>query len=191
MSEVANFIATAQLTLLSKVGRGQNAGHWKTLGHLLEHLNEEPDLNLSSLLEQRIQSGSSLGLTQDAKPLFDGAQLVLEVLVEGGCGHLFQRGLILIDVGKPLLGGALHLVWVARLCAAAPEVYLRGRANAAVGERRGEAAHVGGSPQVVAGADRARVGRAQRAGAFRGAVPVGGDVGHDVGWGALSLACVA
>ena len=169
------------LTLLSEIGRRQHARHGQVLRHLLQDLNEETDLHLCRLLEQRIQGSCSLRLAQDAEPLLDGAQLVLEVLVERGRSHLLERVLVLVNVGQPLLGGTLHLVRVARVRVASSEVHLGGRTHAAVGEWGREAAHVGGCTEVVAGADGARPGRTQRAGPFRGAVPVGGDVGHGDG----------
>jgi hypothetical protein len=177
-------------TLLAKVRRRQHARHGQALGHLLQDLDEEANLHLGRLLQQGVQGGGALGLAQDAEPLLDGAQLVLEVLVERGRGHLLERVLVLIDVGEPLLGGALHLVRVARLRVLAAKVDLRGGADATVGQRGREAAHVGGRAQVVAGAERGAVdGRAQRGRALGRAVPVRGDVagGHGCGW--LQLFC--
>jgi hypothetical protein len=173
-------------TFLPKVGRREHARHGQTLGHLLQNLDEEPDLHLGGLLEEGIERGSPLGLAEHAEPLLDGAQLVLEVLVERGRGHLLQGRLVLVYVGQPLLGGTLHLVGIARLRVVAAKVHLRGRADAAVGEWGREAAHVGRGAQVVVGAERrARGGRTQRAGALRRAVAVGSDVGH--GGGRLQL----
>lgn len=74
------------------------------LAHLLEDLDEEADLDLSGLLQQGVQSGRALSLTQHPKPLLNGAELVLEVLVERGGSHLLQRRLILVNVRNPLLG---------------------------------------------------------------------------------------
>jgi hypothetical protein len=168
-----------QLAFLAKVGRRKHAGHGQALGHLLQDLDEEANLHLGGLLQQGIERGSPLGLAEHAEPLLDGAQLVLEVLVERGRGHLLQCVLVLVDISEPLLGGALHLVGVARLRVLAAKINLRGRANAAVGEWGREAAHVSGSPQVVVGAEGcAGGGRSQRARALGGAVPVCCDVGH-------------
>jgi len=169
-----SYIREGKGTLLAKVGGRQHARHGQALGHLLQDLDEEANLHLGRLLQQGVQGGGALGLAQDAEPLLDGAQLVLEVLVERGRGHLLERVLVLVDVGEPLLGGALHLVWVARLRVLAAEVDLRGGADATVGQRGREAAHVSRGAQVVAGAERGAVdGRAERGRALGGAVPVG------------------
>lgn len=90
-------------TFVERGGR-QNSRHGMILAHLLQNLDEEADLDLGRLLQQCIQSGRALGLAQDAEPLLDGAELVLEVLVERGGGHFFQRRLVLVNVGDPLLG---------------------------------------------------------------------------------------
>lgn len=79
---------------------------------MLQDLDEEADLDLGGLLQQGVEGGGALGLAQDAEPLLDGAELVLEVLVERGRGHFLERVLVLVNVGEPLLGGALHLVGV-------------------------------------------------------------------------------
>jgi hypothetical protein len=170
------------LTFLPKVGRREHARHGQALGHLLQDLDEEANLHLGSLLQQGIERGSPLGLAEHAEPLLDGAQLVLEVLVECCRGHFFERGLVLVDVGEPLLGGALHLVWIARLRVVAAKIDLRGRADAAIGKRGREAAHVSRGSEVVVGAERCAGSRgAQRARALGRAVPVCCDVGHGGG----------
>lgn len=74
------------------------------LAHLLENLDEEADLDLSGLLQQRIQGSRALGLAEHAEPLLDGAEFILEVLIKRGGSHLFQRRLILVNVRNPLLG---------------------------------------------------------------------------------------
>jgi hypothetical protein len=124
------------LTFLAEVGRRKHARHGHVLGHLLQDLDEEPDLHLSRLLEQSVECRSPFGLAEHAEPLLDGAQLVLEVLVESGRGHLLQCRLVLVDIGEPLLGGTFHLIGVARLCVVAAEVDLRGRADAMSAEAR-------------------------------------------------------
>ena len=126
------------LTVL-KVGRREHAGHGMTVGHLLQHLNEEANLHLGGLLQEGIQRRGALGLAQDLEPLLDGAQLVLEILIQGGGGHLFERGLVLIDVGDPLLcrfvGGILGAARVLLLLSWVV-VHLRCRPDS-TGERRG------------------------------------------------------
>lgn len=87
-----------------KSRRGENTGHGVVLAHLLEDLNKEADLDLGCLLKQRIQSRSALGLAKNAKPLLNSAQLILEILIECGRSHFFQRRLVLINVRNPLLG---------------------------------------------------------------------------------------
>jgi hypothetical protein len=130
------------LTFLPEVCRRKHARHWQALGHLLQNLDEEANLHLGGLLEQSIERRGPLGLAEHAEPLLDGAQLVLEVLVECSRGHFLQCRLVLVDVGEPLLGGTLHLVGVAALRVVAAEVDFRGGANAAVCQRGREAAHV-------------------------------------------------
>lgn len=73
------------------------------LAHLLQNLDEKSNLNLCGLLEKGIQSSRSLGFAQHLEPLFDGAEFIFEVLIEGCSSHLFQCCLILIDIGNPLL----------------------------------------------------------------------------------------
>jgi len=84
------------------------------LSHLLENLNEEADLNLGCLLEESIQSSRSFSLAQNSEPLFDGAQLVLEILVEGCSSHLLQRSFILVNVGDPLLSNLVRSIIFSR-----------------------------------------------------------------------------
>lgn len=74
------------------------------LAHLLENLNEEANLDLSGLLQQGVQSGRALSLAQHSKPLLNGAEFVLEVLIKRGGSHLLQRRLILVNIRNPLLG---------------------------------------------------------------------------------------
>jgi len=132
-------VSVVKLAFLSKVGRGQNSRHGHVLGHLLQDLDEEANLHLCRLLEESVEGCSSLGLTKDAEPLLNSAQLVLEVLIKSGCRHLFECVLILVDIGEPLLSSALHLIRVARLRVVAPEVDFRRGTNATVGKRGGEA----------------------------------------------------
>jgi len=73
------------------------------LAHLLQNLDEEPDLHLCSLLKERIQRRSALGLAQHPKPLLDGAKLVLKVLIKSRGSHFLKRSLILVDFSNPLL----------------------------------------------------------------------------------------
>jgi hypothetical protein len=101
------------LTFLSKVCGRQNSRHRVTLRHLLEDLDEKANLDLGRLLKQSIQSCSSFRFTQDAKPLLNGAEFILKVLIESSRSHFFQGGLVLIDVGNPLLSrpveGIVHV----------------------------------------------------------------------------------
>lgn len=160
--------------LLAEVSGREHARHGQALGHLLQDLDEEANLHLGGLLQQGVEGGGALGLAEDAEPLLDGAQLVLEVLVERGRGHFLECVLVLVDVGEPLRGGTLHLVRVARLRVLTAKVDFRGGADATVGQWGGEAAHVGRGAQVVTGAERGAVdGRAERGRALGGAVPVG------------------
>lgn len=108
------------------------------LSHLLEHLDEKANLNLSCLLQEGIQSGGAFSLAQDTEPLLDGTELVLEVLVQSSSSHLFQRRFVLINVGNPLLG---NLVLRVRFGVVGAKVLLSlpieigGRSNAAGGGR--------------------------------------------------------
>lgn len=80
--------------------------------HLLQHANEESNLDMSGLLQERVESGGSLGLTKDTEPLFNGGQLVFELLIEGGGSHVFEGVFVLIDIGNPLLRGIVHVLVV-------------------------------------------------------------------------------
>lgn len=94
------------------------------LAHLLENLNKEADLDLSCLLKQCIQSSCALGLAKDAKPLLNSAQFVLEILIERGRSHFFQRRLILINVRNPLLGDLVLRINVQAPRAVTPLLWL-------------------------------------------------------------------
>jgi hypothetical protein len=137
-----SIVKVSQLTFLSEVGGRQNSGHGHVLGHLLQDLDEETNLHLRRLLEQSVERCRSLGLAKDAEPLFNSAQLVLEVLVKSSCRHLFECSFILVDVGEPLLGSAFHLIRVARLGIVAAKVDFGSGANATIGKRGGEAAEI-------------------------------------------------
>lgn len=144
---------THWLLTFVKVGGRQDARHGMILAHLLKHLDEESNLNLGSLLQQSVQGGGAFGLTQDPKPLFNGAQLILEVLIQGGGGHLLQRRLVLIDVGYPLLSDLVLRIGVGAampvtLLALAVEVR---RGPNTTGRRRArESCHVGGGTEGAA-----------------------------------------
>lgn len=73
------------------------------LTHLLEDLDEEPNLYLSSLLQKSIESSGALGFAQNPEPLLNSTQLVLEILVKCCRRHFLQCSFILVDVGYPLL----------------------------------------------------------------------------------------
>lgn len=154
------------------------------LAHLLEDLDEETDLDLSGLLKQSIQGSRALSLAQDAEPLFNSAEFILEVLIERSGGHLLESGLILVDIGDPLLGQlvlrvqlgiALHLAGL-RLA-----VKVGRRANSARGGLgAGKSGHVGRGAKAVVGADSTGRGRSQRRdiASLGGAVAVAHYVGH-------------
>lgn len=149
--------ATAQgskQTFFAKVGWRQYSGHRMILGHLLQDLDEEPDLHLGRLLQQGIQSGSALGLTQDTEPLLDGAQLILEILIQGGRRHLRQGGLVLVDIIDPLLRGPIQsIVHVPLTLGMLIEKYLRRRTHSISGGEGGrEARHICGCPQLMGSA---------------------------------------
>ena len=104
-----NHSQTAKETKLTlvKASRGQDTRHGVVLSHLLQNLDEESDLDLRGLLQQRIEGSSPLSFAQDTEPLFNSAEFILEVLIEGGCSHLLQSGLVLVNIGKPLLSKLL------------------------------------------------------------------------------------
>ena len=150
------------------------------LAHLLQDLDEEADLDLGSLLEQGIEGSSALGLAQDPKPLFNSTEFVLEVLIEGCSSHLLQRGLVLVNVGDPLLsqlvlGVDLGIALTLTLSGLAVEV---GRGtDRAIGRLR-EGRDVGRGPGKTA-ADGARLRGPQRdMASLRGAIAVAHDVRH-------------
>lgn len=74
------------------------------LTHLLKNLDEEANLDLGCLLQESIQRSGTLSLGQNPEPLLDGAELVLEVLVQGSGSHFLESRLVLVNVGDPLLG---------------------------------------------------------------------------------------
>ena len=154
------------------------------LSHLLQDLDKETNLDLGGLLEQRVQSSGALGLAQDAEPLLDGAQFVLEILVERGGGHLLEGGLVLVDVGDPLLGElvlGVHVGVAVALARLHLAVEVRRRADAARGSLASEGRHVGGRTEVVVvAAHGTRRGRPQRGevGGLGRAVAVAHEVGH-------------
>lgn len=47
---------------------GEESRHGVRLGHVVEHRNEETDLDRSGILEKRVQSGSTLSLRENAEP---------------------------------------------------------------------------------------------------------------------------
>lgn len=154
------------------------------LAHLLEDLDEETDLDLGSLLKQSIKGSCALSFAQDAEPLFNSAEFILEVLIKRSGSHLLESGLILVNVGNPLLrqlvlgvqlGTALHLAGL-RLA-----VKVGRRANAACGGlSAGKRGHIGRGAKAVVGANGARRGGPQRRdiASLGGAVAVAHNVGH-------------
>lgn len=114
------------------------------LGHLLQNLDEETDLDLGSLLQQSIQRCSPFRFAEDTEPLFNGTELILEILIQGGSRHLLESRLILIDVCQPLLSRTVDGIIVALALVLLIVVDLRRRANTAGGERGGESRHICG-----------------------------------------------
>lgn len=106
---------TGHGVLLPKVGGRQNTRDWMALGHLVQDLSKEALLHLGGLLYQGICGGGALSLAQDSKPLFNGAQLILEILVQSGSSHLFQHGLVLFNVLNPLLTQPVGIIEAALL----------------------------------------------------------------------------
>jgi len=102
-------------TFLAEVGWRENNRHGVTLGHLLQDLNEETDLNLGRLLKKSVQSSCTFGFAQNAEPLFNSTQFIFEVLVQCSSSHLLQGCLILIDIRNPLLSSSVHCIIVAAL----------------------------------------------------------------------------
>lgn len=82
-----------------------------TLRHLLQDLDEKPNLDLGGLLQQGIQGRGSLSFTQDTEPLLDGTEFILKVLVKRGSCHFFQCSFVLINVRKPLLSGTVQSIF--------------------------------------------------------------------------------
>ena len=111
----------------------EHARHWMALAHLLQHLNEEAYLYLCSLLQKGVQCCRAFSFAQHLEPLLDGAELVLEVLVEGGCCHLLQRVFVLINICYPLLSqrvGGIDLGIVLCSCLVTLSIEIRRWANA-------------------------------------------------------------
>ena len=166
-------------TFFSEIRRGEKSRHWVALRHLLQNLDEKPDLHLRGLLQQSIESGRTLRLAQDAEPLLDSAELILEILIKcSGC-HLLQGCLILINICQPLLSGPvqriLRRILTLRLLV---EENLRGRTHAAGRQRRGETRHVCRSSQLVRSKISSGRRRTQRGirGGLRSTVAVANDV---------------
>lgn len=164
-----------------KVGRREDARHGMILAHLLEDLDEETNLDLGGLLQKSIQSSSPLCFAEHPEPLFNGTELVFEVLVERGCGHFFERGLVLINVGDPLLRNlvlcvALGVALVLTLLGLAVKV--GGGSDAARRRSARDGSHVRRSPQVMPGTDSSSGGWAERGGrvGLGGAVAIPDDV---------------
>src|SRR5689334_12764859 len=146
-----------EIRTLVKVCRRKHTRKRVVLAHLLENLDKEANLHLSSLLQQGVESSSALGLTENTEPLLNSCQLILEVLVKGGGSHLLQRSLILVDIGNPLLGKlvlrinigiALALI---RLCLT---VEVGGRANAACSSLACHRGDIGRRTEIVVVANR-------------------------------------
>ena len=78
------------------------------LGHLLKNLDEEANLNLGRLLQECVKRCGPLGLAQDAEPLLDCTEFILEILIQGGRGHLLQGILVRLEVVDPLLCGLVE-----------------------------------------------------------------------------------
>lgn len=95
-------------TFLAKIRWRQNTGHGMAFSHLLKYLDKKPNLYLCRLLKKSVQSRSTLRLAENLEPLLNSAQLIFEVLVQSSSRHLFQRGLILINVRYPLLCSLVH-----------------------------------------------------------------------------------
>ena len=161
-----------------EVGRREHPGHGMVLAHLLQHLDEEANLNLCRLLQQGIEGSGPLGLTKDSKPLFNSTEFVLEVLVQRRRSHLLQRRLVLVDIGDPLLRQLVLGIQVAATLALA---LLRltvevGRGPDAARGGAGYGGHVGRGAEVlvVGGADGPSRGWAERRdlACLRGAHPV-------------------
>ena len=89
---------------LTRVGRSEQRRGGRILPrHLLQHGDEEPRLERGRALQERVQGGGALGFAQDAEPLLDRGQLVLEVRVERGGGHLFEGRLVVLQVFEPAI----------------------------------------------------------------------------------------
>ena len=133
------------------------------LGHLLKDLDEETNLDLGGLLEQRIEGGGSLSLTKHAEPLLDSAQFILELLVQGcGC-HFFQSILVRLKIVDPFarrlvesLGFGVLLCDLRRI-----QEDLGGWADPAGKRRVKDSRHVGRCTKVMTWA-RTRIGGSQR-----------------------------
>lgn len=82
------------------------------LAHLPQNLYEESDLDLGGLLQKSVKGSRALGLTEDAEPLLDRTELILEVLIQSSRSHFFQGCLILINVRDPLLRNLILCVMV-------------------------------------------------------------------------------
>ena len=106
-------------TFFTKALGRQHTGDGMTLRHLIQHLAEEPLLELSRLLQEGVGSCSPFGLAEDSEPLFYSAQLVFEVLIKRSGSHLFKSGFVLLDVSDPLVSdpvsGVFRVTLVVRM----------------------------------------------------------------------------
>ena len=76
--------------------------------HLLQDLNEESNLDLGCLLEERIECGGSLRFAQNEEPLLDSLKFIFKVLVQSGRCHLLEGIFVGLEVVDPLAGSLVE-----------------------------------------------------------------------------------
>jgi len=123
------------------------------LGHLLKNRDEESNLNLSRLLQESVQGSGPLRFAQHTEPLLDGAELVLELLIQCSRSHLLQRILVRLQIVDPLAGRLVEGLGLGVLLGYLGRIqeYLGRRPDAPTHRRLEGTRHVGRGSQVVPG----------------------------------------
>jgi hypothetical protein len=71
-------------------------------------MEEESNLHLRYLPSESVQTRCSFSMRQKPEPPFDGAYLILVILIKHGSRHFFQSDLALVNVCYPLLGNFIR-----------------------------------------------------------------------------------